>query len=254
MLWTLEGHADFERCLEIVAEAGYNGVELVGEFHKWSPGQMEAYRSKLQSLKLVVDAMSGVNAGFAVPAESGLFRTQFGEQLGFAKQLACPQIILLSGKRAAALEPKVQHQTAVENLSQAADLAAKQGAGILIEPIDALEDPDIFLTGVTEAFSIVRAVNRPNVRVLYDLYHEQRGAGNLTEKLQANIDLVGLIHIADVPGRHDPGTGEIDYPNIYRSLAKLGYDRFVAMEFLPTGDAVEALRGARREVLKAYAA
>lgn len=100
-------------------------------------------------------------------------------------------------------------------------------------------------------FDIVRMVNRPNVKVLYDFYHEQRGAGNLIEKLEKNIDWVGLIHIADVPGRHEPGTGEINYANIYRSLGKLHYSRFIAMEYAPTSDPVTSLRKSRMEVQQA---
>jgi hydroxypyruvate isomerase len=99
----------------------------------------------------------------------------------------------------------------------------------------------------------VRAVNRPNVKVLYDFYHEQRGGGNLIEKLDKNIDWVGLVHIADVPGRHEPGTGEVDYTNIYRVLGRLGYRRFIAMEYAPTTDPVASLRKARMEAQQAIA-
>ena len=123
----------------------------------------------------------------------------------------------------------------------------------VIEPIDRLENPSIYLDGVTEAFEIVRAVGSPKVKVLYDLYHEQRGMGNLIEKLEKNIDEVGLIHVADVPGRHEPGTGEIDYTNIYRSLAKLHYNRFIAMEYGPTTDPVASLRKSRMEAQQAMA-
>jgi hydroxypyruvate isomerase len=91
-------------------------------------------------------------------------------------------------------------------------------------------------------------VNHPQVQFLYDLFHEQIGEGNLIEKLEKHIDVIGLIHVADVPGRHQPGTGEINYTNIYRKLAALNYRGMVAMEFLPTGDAVEALRRAKEEV------
>jgi len=84
----------------------------------------------------------------------------------------------------------------------------------------------------------VKTVSSPSLRVLYDLYHEQRAHGNLIEKLQQNIALVGLIHVADVPGRHQPGTGELDYGNIYRTLAQLNYTGTIAMEFYPTGDVV----------------
>jgi hydroxypyruvate isomerase len=120
----------------------------------------------------------------------------------------------------------------------------------VIEPIDRLENPKIYLDGVTEAFEIVRAVGSPKVKVLYDLYHEQRGMGNLIEKLEKNIDEVGLIHVADVPGRHEPGTGEVNYINIYRRLAELHYRGVIAMEFYPTGDVVETLRRAREEAIQ----
>jgi hydroxypyruvate isomerase len=91
------------------------------------------------------------------------------------------------------------------------------------------------------------------VKFLYDFFHEQISEGNLIEKLEKNIDIVGLVHVADVPGRHEPGTGEIHYPNIYRKLAQLKYDRYCAMEFLPTGDPVQSLRAARELVLKSVA-
>ena len=72
--------------------------------------------------------------------------------------------------------------------------------------------------------------------MLYDVYHEQREFGNLIEKFEKNIEQVGLVHIADVPGRHEPGTGEINYLNIYRKLAELNYRGTICMEFYPTGD------------------
>jgi hydroxypyruvate isomerase len=112
----------------------------------------------------------------------------------------------------------------------------------------------MYLTSVSEAFDIIRAVGSPHVKVLYDFYHEQRAYGNLIEKLENNIDLVGLVHIADVPGRHEPGTGEIDYQNIYRKLAELKYDKFITMEFYPTGEPVSTLKKARLEALAAMGA
>ncbi len=87
--------------------------------------------------------------------------------------------------------------------------------------------------------------------MLYDIYHEQREFGNLIAKFETNIDQVGLIHIADVPGRHEPGTGEINYLNIYRKLAQLNYKGMIAMEFYPTGDIVETLRRAREQAQQA---
>jgi hydroxypyruvate isomerase len=254
MLWALEKQAPFERCIEMAAAAGYNGVELVGEFQKWSADETQRLMARIHSLGLVVDSMSGVRAGFSVPADSELFMTQLAAQIEAAKRLQCPQIILLSGKRVDGLSLEVQKQTSIENLKRAAELVSKENIQIVIEPIDALENPTIYLTTVTEGFKMVRQIGSPNVKVLYDFYHEQRGYGNLIEKLEGNIDLIGLVHIADVPGRHEPGTGEVDYRNVYRKLAELGYNKFIAMEFYPTGDPVDLLKKARLEAIQAVRA
>ena len=252
MVWTLEGQAPFDRCLEIVAAAGYQGVELVGEFQKWTPEERQRVMARMRSLGLVIDSISGVKAGFSVPADTDAFLAQFAAHLEAAKALECPQVILLSGKQVAGLGAEAQRKVAVENLKHAAEMAAKQGIEIVIEPIDLLESHGIFLASVSDGFEIVREVGAPNLKVLYDLYHEQRGFGNLLEKLEKHIDLVGLIHVADVPGRHEPGTGEIDYPMIYRRLAALHYDHWIAMEYYPTGDPVVSLKKARLEVEAAF--
>jgi hydroxypyruvate isomerase len=251
MLWALERQASFDRCIEIVAAAGYQGVELVGEFQKWSKEDTRRIMARLRSLGLVFDAMSGVKAGFADPKESNEFKTQLAAQISAAVELECPQIILLSGKRVDGLNPTEQRLTAIENLKRAADLVSKNNVQIVIEPIDPLENPSIFLSTVSEAFEIVREVGSQSVKVLYDFYHEQRAFGNLIEKLEKNIEWVGLVHVADVPGRHEPGTGEIDYRNIYRKLAELKYDKFMAMEYYPTGDPIDSLRASRLGVEQA---
>ncbi|PYV62809.1 MAG: hydroxypyruvate isomerase, partial [Acidobacteria bacterium] len=119
--------------------------------------------------------------------------------------------------------------------------------------IDPEENPHYFLTSVDRGFEIVKTVNHPQVQFLYDFFHEQIAEGNLIEKLEKNIQYVGLVHVADVPGRHEPGTGEINYENIFRKLAELNYQEIVAMEFLPTGDPVEQLRAAREMALRAGA-
>ena len=103
---------------------------------------------------------------------------------------------------------------------------------------------------MTEAFIFTRAIASPNLKVLYDLYHEQRSGGNLIEKLEQNISEVGLIHLADVPGRHEPGTGEMNVPNLLHVLGRLEYKATIAMEFYPSRDAVEVLRRARVEAAR----
>lgn len=254
MLWTLEKQAPFDRCLEMVAEAGYQGVELTGQNQKWSSEETRRVMAKMRSLGLVFDMLSGVKAGFADPGGASEFLAQASAQMKAAKELESPQINLKSGNRIDNVPRAIQHAASVANLKRAADLAAANHVQIVVEPIDPLENPNMYLTSVSEAFDMIRAVGSPQVRVLYDFYHEQRAYGNLIEKLEQNIDLVGLVHIADVPGRHEPGTGEIDYLNIYRKLGQLKYNKFITMEFYPTQDPIATLRKARLDAQQALRA
>ena len=244
MMWTLKKLGTFEENLDRVALAGYHHVELTGEYKQWSDADYTRILGRMETLKITVDAISGVTSGFADPAGDA-FLSALKDLIPVAKRLGSKQIILLSGKKLDNAAPGAQRAAAIEALKRAADPLSAAGLVAVIEPIDRLENPPIYLDGVTEAFEITHAVGSPNVRVLYDVYHEQREYGNLIEKFQANIAQVGLIHIADVPGRHEPGTGEINYRNIYRKLAELNYKGTIAMEFYPTGDIVETLRQAR---------
>ena len=245
MIWTLNKLGTFDENLERVAQAGYHHVELVGEFKKWSEDDYRRILARMEALKISVDATSGVGPGFADPSGGDAFLSALKGLIPAAQRLQCKQIILLSGKRIEGAPAGSQHAASIEALKRAADVLSSANLVAVIEPIDRIENPTIYLDGVTEAFEIAKAVGSPNVKVLYDVYHEQREFGNLIEKFDAHIDQVGLIHIADVPGRHEPGTGEINYLNIYRKLAQLGYKGTIAMEFYPTGDIVETLRRAR---------
>jgi hydroxypyruvate isomerase len=243
----------FDRCIEVVAEAGYQGVELTGYFQKWTPEEQRRLLAKMRSLGVMIDMLSGLQASFAIPDQTEEFVARVTAHCHVANELGCPQINIKSGKRLQGIDPKAQLAAAVDNLKRASDVVAKYGINIVIEPIDLIESPTIFLSSVGEGFEIVRAVNSPNVKVLYDFYHEQRAGGNLIEKLEKNIDWVGLVHIADVPGRHESGTGEINYKNIYRALGKLHYNRFIGMEYFPTTDPVASLRKSRIEAQQAMA-
>ncbi len=250
MLWTVYKDLPFEQRLEKVAEAGYQAVELVKEFENWTDADFRRGNSKKRSLGITFDATAGVWTGTADPAARDKFVADLKNFLPIAEKLECPAIIVLSGNRVEGLSHDAHHEACIEALKRGADLAAKQKAALLLENIDQEENPKYYLTSVAEGFEIVRKVNHPNVKFLYDFYHEQIAEGNLIEKLEKNIDLVGLVHIADVPGRHEPGTGEINYANIFRKLAQLKYDRYAAMEFEPAGDPVAALRSARELVTR----
>ena len=231
MLWTVFKELPFEQRLEKVAEAGYHAVELVDEFGKWSADDFRRINRRKRSLGITFDATAGVWKGIADSAAREAFLADLRNFLSIAVELECPAIIVLSGDRVEGISREVHHQSCIETLKQAAEIAAKRDITLLLENIDPEENPKYYLTSVAEGFEIVRQVNQPNVKFLYDFYHEQISEGNLIEKLEKNIALTGLVHIADVPGRHEPGTGEINYANIFRKLAELNYAGYAAMEF-----------------------
>ena len=251
MLWTVYRDLPFEQRLEKVAEAGYQAVELVDEYKSWSTEEFRRVSLKVRSLNIVFDTIAQVKSGIADPGGREAFLSDMNTLLPIAEKLECPAIIVLSGNRVEGLSHDAQHQSCVETLKRAGDIAGKRNVSLLLENIDPEENPKYYLTSVAEGFEIVREVNHPRVKFLYDFYHEQISEGNLIKKLEKNIGEVGLVHIADVPGRHEPGTGEINYPNIFRKLAQLKYDRYAAMEFIPTGDAVAGLRAAKDMALQA---
>ncbi|HEV3275286.1 MAG TPA: TIM barrel protein [Terriglobia bacterium] len=245
MLWTVFHKMPFEQRLEKAASAGYQNVELVGEFEKWSDAEYQNVARKRRELGIHFDATAGVKRSLTDPAQRDAFLAEVQGMLPVMDKLECPALIVLTGDKVPALDHEAQHASVVEGLKRAADIVEPKGYKVLLENIDPEENPKYFLTSVTEGFDVIREVDHPHVRFLYDFFHEQISEGNLIEKLQKNIALVDLVHIADVPGRHEPGTGEINYTNIYKKLAELHYDRYVAMEFMPTGDEVEGLRTAR---------
>jgi hydroxypyruvate isomerase len=250
MLWTVYPKLPFDQRIEKVAEAGYSDLELVEEYKTWSPQDYARFRAKKRELHLNVDATSGISHSVCDPAQRDAFLDEVGAKLPVLEELECNKLIVLSGDKVPGLSHQQLHDNCVEALKRAADIAAAKKIGLLLENIDPEENPKYFLTSVTEGFEIVRSIGNPHVQFLYDFFHDQIAEGNLLAKLDKNLNLIGVVHIADVPGRHDPGTGEINYPNIFRKLGQLGFNGYVAMEFIPEGETVAALRAAREMALK----
>ena len=245
MLWPLKG--TFAEKLELVARAGYRRVELVDEWKGWSAADWTRVLGRMRELGVSVDTIAALGLGFATPGGGDAFLEGLRGLLPVVQRLGAAQVILLSGPMVAGAGEGVQYGAAVETLRRVAPVLAEAGVVGVLEPVDRLEQPKIYLDGVTEAFAMVEEVGSPAVKVLYDLYHEQRVHGNLVEKLEKDIGKVGLVHVAEVPGRHQPGMGEIEYGYVYGVLRRLGYGGVVAMEFYPEGDVEGVLRRARVE-------
>ena len=249
MLWTVFRDLPFAERLEKVHEAGYRAVELVREFEHWSKDDFAAARRKKQELGMQFDATCGVWHTLADANDREPFLESLREFLPTMKELESSRLVMQTGNKVPGLSPEQMRANCIETLKRGGEIAAQNSVELLIENIDPVENPKYFLTSSAEGFAILREVGNPHVKFLYDLFHEQIAEGNLIAKLEKNMDYLGLVHIADVPGRHHPGTGEINYANIFRKLAQLGYSRYAAMEFIPTGDPVKELRDARQLVL-----
>ncbi len=250
MLWTVYEKLPFEQRLEKVAEAGYTAVELVEEYKDWTRQDFARIRAKKGALGITVDATSGIDHSLCDATQRDALLQEIRAKLPVLEELECRKLILLSGDYVPGKSREDMHASCVEGLKRAADIAAEKNIGLLLENIDPEENPKYFLTSVSEGFEIVRSTGNPHVKFLYDFFHDQIAEGNLLAKLEKNLDLIGVVHVADVPGRHDPGTGEINYPNIFRKLGQLGFNGYVAMEFIPEGEPVAALRAAREMAIK----
>ncbi|TAM82614.1 MAG: hydroxypyruvate isomerase [Acidobacteria bacterium] len=253
MLWTVFHDLPFEQRLEKVSKAGYRAVELVREFEHWSGSDYARVNRKKRQLGITFDTTAGLRHGVGDPREREAFLKDLSGMLAVCNKLECPRLIVMSGNVVPGMTRADQHQSCIEGLKRAAEKVEGKNITLLVENIDPEENSRYFLTSVAEGFEIIRAVNHPQVKFLYDFYHEQIAEGNLIEKMEKNIDLVGLFHIADVPHRHQPGTGEINYANIYKKMVELKYDRYIAMEFMPVGDPIQILRAARMEAEHAAA-
>jgi hydroxypyruvate isomerase len=139
----------------------------------------------------------------------------------------------------------VQRQTLIEGLRAALPTAADADVCLVLEPLNQIDHPGTFLSSSDEGFAIVREINSPQLKLCFDIYHQQISEGNLTPRIVENLDLIGHIQVADVPGRHEPGTGEINYEHIFGVLREQGYRGFVGLEYTPLVDAIASLKAVR---------
>jgi hydroxypyruvate isomerase len=163
------------------------------------------------------------------------------DAIATARGLGCRRLNVLAGNRVEGATDAEMRRTVVENLKRAAPLARAAGITLLIEALNTWESPRYFLDRSRLGLDIVREVGEPNVRFQYDCYHMQRMEGQLIETLTKNLEWIGHVQIADVPGRHQPGTGEIHYANVLRALEEAGYAGYVGLEYRPAGPTEDSL-------------
>jgi hydroxypyruvate isomerase len=165
------------------------------------------------------------------------------ESIEAAKYLNVPALIITTGQERDDLSHEKQHEHVVSALRQAAPLFENAGIMAVLEPLNIRCDhKGYFLSSGYEAFDIIREVGSPKVKLLYDIYHQQITEGNLIPNIRNNINLIGHFHVADNPGRHEPGTGEINYKNVFAAIDELGYSGYIGLEYSPTIDAARSLK------------
>jgi hydroxypyruvate isomerase len=172
----------------------------------------------------------------AAPGREAEFRAGVPKAIEYAKALGVPRLNCLAGKRVAGRSEADHWQTLVQNARFAAQELAPHGLELLIEPINHFDIPGFFLNRTGDALRLLDEVAQPNVRVQYDIYHAQREEGELAATLAKHLARIGHIQIADNPGRHQPGTGEINFPFLFRRLDELNYPGYVGLEYVPAPD------------------
>lgn len=169
------------------------------------------------------------------------FRQGVDQALTYAKALGVDRLNCLVGKEKEGVSLADQQKTMVENIAYAAGKLAAEGLTLVLEPINTFDIPGFLLKTTQDALNIVNDVKADNLKIQYDVYHMQKMEGNLVPTIESYLDHIGHIQIADNPGRHQPGTGEINYPFVLNSLDRLGYQGYVGMEYIPDPDTKTSL-------------
>ena len=155
--------------------------------------------------------------------------------IDMASDFGCTNFIALGGN----VQCKVDSQKAaiIENLKRAAEVCEKKNVTIVLEPLNSMYDHlGYYLDSSYVGFEIIRAVNSPRIKLLYDMYHMQLMEGNLINNALDNINNIAHIHSAGVPGRHELQNGEVNYPYIFDQVDKAGYEGYIGFEYFPTYD------------------
>ena len=229
------------------AEAGFKLIEC----HWPYDNSMEALRDRLeragQSLVMVNTAPGNLEAGDfglgAVPGREADFQAALDQALLYASSLGATRIHCMAGKVPVTA---TAHRTFVDNLRRGADKAQGKGVTLVIEPINTRSAPGYFLTRSQQAVDLIGEVDRPNLKLLFDVFHLQIMEGDIITRLEQLLPIIGHVQIAAVPSRAEPDEGEINYRAVFDALERIGYDQVVGCEYLPRGDTREGLAWRRK--------
>jgi hydroxypyruvate isomerase len=244
-LTMLFNEVNFLDRFEAAARAGFRGVEYLFPYDF----DAEELREKLESNGLCQvlhnlpagDWAAGDRGNACAPDRVGEFRDGVGRAIEYATALGCSQVNCLAGIAPTDVSPGELFETLVANLAWAAAELGKADIRLLIEPINTRDIPGFFLWNTARARSIIEQVGAQNLGLQYDIYHMQIMEGDLARTIEGNLDVIRHLQLADNPGRHEPGTGEIDYPFLFSHLDGIGYDGWIGCEYTPLTTTEEGL-------------
>jgi hydroxypyruvate isomerase len=224
--------------IDAAADAGFRAIECVAPY----VAPAEAIRERLQAREMTFalfnmppgDWDAGDRGMAANPARRDEFKRSVETALGYARVTGCRTLHLMAGLVPADADTSAWTRVLVENIKFAADAVANDGVTLVLEPINTRVDmPGYFYDTTDKALSVMDQAGRANVKLLYDVYHLQIMQGDLVRRLEELLPRVGHIQIADNPGRHEPGTGEINFAWLLPKLDALGYTGWVGCEYRP---------------------
>ncbi len=172
----------------------------------------------------------------ADPGRVEAFRAGVPKAIEYAQALGVGTLNCLAGKRVEGVDEVRQRETLIGNLRFAARLMAAKGLRLVVEPVNHFDMPGFLLNRSDQVLALLDVVDEPNVFLQFDLYHAQREEGELAATLRSHLGRIGHVQVADNPGRHQPGTGEINFPFLFQELDRLGYKGHVGLEYVPSPD------------------
>ena len=228
------------------SQAGFKAVEFLAPYD--FTAEEVALQARAAQVEVVLfncppgDWASGERGLGALPDRIDECRRGIDTAIEYALALDCPRLHLMAGKPGAQTDPNRARETMIANLRYAADAANLHAIDIMLEPINTRVDiPGYFYATCSQALDIADAAGRENVKLQYDIYHMQIMEGDLARSIARHLPRIGHVQLADNPGRHEPGTGEINYPWLLNHLDDAGYDGWIGCEYAPAAGTVAGL-------------
>jgi hydroxypyruvate isomerase len=187
------------------------------------------------------DFLQGGLGFSAVPGREIEFRKAVSQARDIAVSLGCPTVHIGPARVPPGVERKTCLNVLVENLAHAAAVLHEEGIRATIEPMNTVDFPDVVLNRVVEALGVLDAIGYANVGLQFDLYHMAQMEENMVSLIESHIDRIAHFQFADAPGRHEPGSGELDFAGFFELVDRLDYKGFLGAEYLPSGSTNESL-------------